>query len=552
MTANQIGTYRISREIGRDLWGVVYDAESADAQYQVYIRGFNPEWSVDSRLAEGLRQVQSLEEDGLSPAKIRIKEIFHQDKLLWVITEIPVVANKKISPAESIFLPEILRILTGTSSVRNPSGTGISLEGHLDELLAWIQDNRIIPEPAAGKTLSSFLLFWLSNFWGKIVRHPILSGLLLFLAVSTAIVIFPVTRHKLVAYFPEAYRFPKLLGEIPYDTYSNDSLGAYAKNTTTVAYFTDEENGLSDDTGKTKVGSIDITIHDSKAPYATPLLPPKKSGLTDADSRNNNNANTKQVKKPGDDEATTSDVTIPPGMVYAPGGIFPIGSNTGANNEKPEHQVALDAFYIDRFEVTNTQYSDFLKATGTAYPPQWSSALPPPGQESYPITNITFSEANSYAAWAGKRLPTEAEWERAARDNTENSYPWGMDYAASRANVFDSGWGVLMPVGGFPSGISMVGCYDMCGNAAEWTADYYLPYLGNTFPDPNYGKGFIVIRGGSYLTKAINATVTARMYANPQTRYTYVGFRCVMDIAPAKSLVKNIFLSRPIRHLARL
>ncbi len=178
-----------------------------------------------------------------------------------------------------------------------------------------------------------------------------------------------------------------------------------------------------------------------------------------------------------------------------PAGEFAMGSANGPENERPQRQVYLDAYEIDRCEVTNVQYRRFVEATGSKAPPYWSGLEYPAGQERMPVVGVAWGDADAYCAWAGKRLPTEAEWEKACRGTDARMYPWGNDWNRDRANVgipltearesaWDEAWVLLkvppnpnlphlVPAGGLPSGASMYGVLDLAGNASEWVADWY-------------------------------------------------------------------------------
>jgi formylglycine-generating enzyme required for sulfatase activity len=122
-------------------------------------------------------------------------------------------------------------------------------------------------------------------------------------------------------------------------------------------------------------------------------------------------------------------------VVFIPAGRFVRGSNWGNSNEGPEQWVYLDAFEMDRYEVTNIQYSRFLAATGNQAPSSWIGGTYPDGQADFPVVGIGWRDANAYCGWAGKRLPTEAEWEKACRGPAGNVYPWGNEWDSSRANM---------------------------------------------------------------------------------------------------------------------
>ena len=175
-------------------------------------------------------------------------------------------------------------------------------------------------------------------------------------------------------------------------------------------------------------------------------------------------------------------------MVYVPEGEFAMGSALGDLDERPQRVVHLDSFEIDRYEVTNVQYRRFLLASGGDGPrrwpgrylhlrferaPDWSGSRFPPGEAMYPVAGIRWQEAAEYCAWVNKRLPTEAEWEKAARGTDGRVYPWGNAWSVGRANTDDEGVHYTHPVGSYPSGASPYGALDMAGNVWEWVSDLY-------------------------------------------------------------------------------
>lgn len=182
-------------------------------------------------------------------------------------------------------------------------------------------------------------------------------------------------------------------------------------------------------------------------------------------------------------------------VVHIPAGEFVMGSDNARSDERPQHQVYLDAFELDRFEVTNAQYRRFVIATHRAPPRYWSEIDFPSGQARYPVVGVSWDDADAYCAWVNKRLPTEAEWEKACRGAAGRVYPWGDDWVPRRANVdvttrapqtgdqvWETAWNSLRtsaaspglkPVGAFPEGASPYGAMDLVGNASEWTADWY-------------------------------------------------------------------------------
>ena len=232
----------------------------------------------------------------------------------------------------------------------------------------------------------------------------------------------------------------------------------------------------------------------------------------------------------------------PSGMVYVPGGTLQIGRDAGGDeNERPAHGVAVSPFFIDRTEVTNEQYRKFLEATGYPQPPSWSANRYPEGQDKYPVVDVTWEDAKVYAAWMGKRLPTEEEWEFAARGPEGRIYPWGNEWVPNIANVAtsESEKRQLAPVGRFSNGASPYGLLDLSGNAWEWTASDYQAYPGGKVLLPAGYGNLKVIRGGSYESTPEYATATLRR-GRPATRkdwpentpadYSQTGFRCAQDV----------------------
>jgi iron(II)-dependent oxidoreductase len=189
--------------------------------------------------------------------------------------------------------------------------------------------------------------------------------------------------------------------------------------------------------------------------------------------------------------------------VQIPEGWGEMGSNDGYRNEQPVRSVYLDGFAIDRYEVTNVQYRRYLTTTDEPTPPHWDNHDYPPGQADYPVLGVSWQQADGYCRWAGKRLPTEAEWERACRGPEGFTYPWGDAWNDDLTNVEiepladrDEAWPLLAagdpvgsafpePVGRRIGGASPSGVLDLCGNAAEWVADWYDPYAYSRLPTEN-------------------------------------------------------------------
>jgi formylglycine-generating enzyme required for sulfatase activity len=241
--------------------------------------------------------------------------------------------------------------------------------------------------------------------------------------------------------------------------------------------------------------------------------------------------------------------TAPEGMALVAAGEFIMGSAKEDTekksiefgmvkplyqDEKPEHKVYLKAYFVDRHEVTNGQYKKFVEATGSRPPEHWENGVVPLEREMYPVINVNWYDASRYCQWLGKRLPTEAEWEKAARGTDGREYPWGNEWDAQKANSGETGIGDLTPVGKFENGKSPYGVYDMAGNVWEWTADWYKPYEGSTYMSDAFGEKYKVVRGsswggmGHYAIPAFYRT-SYRFYVPPEGAFPDAGFRCVMD-----------------------
>ena len=266
-------------------------------------------------------------------------------------------------------------------------------------------------------------------------------------------------------------------------------------------------------------------------------------------------------------------VAVEGGMVRCPGGRMTIGTDDRAwayDNERPRHDVELAPFWIDRTPVTNAAYLAFMEAGGYRERRWWSDAgwawLQEAGAEApkhwfrsggewhvrtmdrsgpvpgdHPVCHVCCHEAEAYARWAGKRLPTEAEWEAAATWDPARGearrWPWGDAVPdASRANVDQLAFGTA-PVGAYPQGASPIGCLGMIGDVWEWTASSFGGYPGfAVFPYPEYSAAFFggesrVLRGGSWATRAPVARATFRNWDDPIRRQIFSGFRCARDDA---------------------
>jgi formylglycine-generating enzyme required for sulfatase activity len=255
-------------------------------------------------------------------------------------------------------------------------------------------------------------------------------------------------------------------------------------------------------------------------------------------------------------------------MVPVPAGTFRMGSPDGVGDtaEHPQHEVTLSAYCVDRTEVTVKAYAECVAskscpvASTTVNWTRYSAAEAKlysqfcnrDDHADHPINCVDWSQASAYCAWVGKRLPTEAEWEYAARGNDDRLYPWGNDApSAKRINacggecvamakrllnqewvrMYDGmdGWETTDPVGSFPAGASPFGALDMAGNVLEWTADWYGPYSMATPPNPHGAKtgSSRVARGGGWFDIVADGIRAAfRVAVGPSVRLSYLGFRC--------------------------
>jgi formylglycine-generating enzyme required for sulfatase activity len=276
-----------------------------------------------------------------------------------------------------------------------------------------------------------------------------------------------------------------------------------------------------------------------------------------------------------------------PGMVLVPAGPFIMGTLNEAQrrpivgspqgDEQPVRTVYLDAFYIDRTEVTNAEFARFVAATrhvtdaeqygaGQIWGPngwfeqegaQWRHPMGPgdsiDGLDEHPVVQVSWNDATAFCAWSGKRLPREAEWEKAARGVDARDYPWGVDFDPTKLNYCDAGCFELphndssasdghartAPVGSFPAGASPYGALDMVGNAWEWVQDWYdsgyyatMPSVNPPGPERSAGIGATehrVVRGGSWTSEPDFTRTTSRSYDPPTNTYFGVGFRCATD-----------------------
>ena len=208
-----------------------------------------------------------------------------------------------------------------------------------------------------------------------------------------------------------------------------------------------------------------------------------------------------------------------------------MGSNGGRPSNRPAHRVYLNAFAIQRTETTNGEFKEYVTATGHT-PLVWQDGSPP-GALDEPVAGILWREAQAYCEWAGMRLPSEAEWEKAARGTDGRIFPWGNGWDPRLANTQESGEGSPVPVGDYPEGASPYGLLAMAGNLAEWVADYYDPTYYAASPEQNPDGPRIVLdhglRGGSWDSPLEQATTYFRDSSHGATPNLRVGFRCAVS-----------------------
>jgi formylglycine-generating enzyme required for sulfatase activity len=225
-------------------------------------------------------------------------------------------------------------------------------------------------------------------------------------------------------------------------------------------------------------------------------------------------------------------------MLYVPEGSFEMGSNDGSDDEKPIHSVYLDAYWMDMTEVTNAMYAKCVNA-GDCDPPQSTSSYTHSSYygnsqyDDYPVIYVNWNQASAYCEWAGARLPTEAEWEKAARGTDGRTYPWGEGIDCNLANYYDGSKycvGDTSKVGSYHNGISPYGLFDMAGNVWEWVADWYNSTYYSSSPSSNplgpSSGDYRALRGGSWVSSGDSARSAFRRGYSPSNTYDLLGFRC--------------------------
>ena len=236
-------------------------------------------------------------------------------------------------------------------------------------------------------------------------------------------------------------------------------------------------------------------------------------------------------------------------MVLIPEGLFPMGvphgDRDGGRDEYPRHDVFVNNFYIDKFELTNGRYLEFVRATNHRTPQNpknatrnlWQGDTITESLADRPVINVDWADANAYCQWVSKRLPTEAEWEKAAKGTADRRFPWGNVEPTNKHLNFNQQWigeKTLMPVGSYEAGKSPFGVYDMAGNVWEWVNDWYdakyyekSPAKNPTGPETGTKR---VLRGSGWQNETPTVRIFTRVDSDPTIRNESTGFRCAMDV----------------------
>lgn len=251
--------------------------------------------------------------------------------------------------------------------------------------------------------------------------------------------------------------------------------------------------------------------------------------------------------QPGDAPAAT-EAPVDEEMVLIPAGIFLRGTDAGGLDEGPPREIFLDAFQIDRYEVTNSQYGQFAAATGhrKAGPPsRYAKNVSKMRGLNQPAIYVSWDDAVAYCQWKSRRLPTEAEWEKAMRGADGRLWPWGNTEQPDGANWarVNDGFEASAPAGSFKADMSPYGVMDGAGNVMEWVQDWYAEGYYKESPDrnppsPEYGV-YRTMRGGAYTTTGGDLRLTSRSKMVPDFRDETIGFRCAMSVEKGGSETAN-------------
>ncbi len=275
-------------------------------------------------------------------------------------------------------------------------------------------------------------------------------------------------------------------------------------------------------------------------PIPTPPKPKAQEGEAKPPAKGPHSANGSPASKP----VATLPVEINgkdgAPMVLVPAGEFTMGSDKGDDDESPIHRVYLDTFYLDKFEVTNGRFAKFVDAIQSEPPWGFSDKDTPVTHADRPVRWVSWMDAMGYCLWAGKRLPTEAEWEKAARGTDGRIYPWGNDPPTPAHAVFglkEGGSDTVSPIGNRDKGRSLYGAHDLAGNLYEWVTDWYAEdYYANFAKTPainprgpNEGTAKVQ-RGGSYINNPYRLRSSFRTKGDPTEQDPNVGFRCAQEV----------------------
>lgn len=295
------------------------------------------------------------------------------------------------------------------------------------------------------------------------------------------------------------------------------------------------------------IETVYITVVVTSPPPATKAPAFGNSGLTVAPLPTDTSTPTPtSTSIPTPTKVITQDVSED-GMIqiYIPAGVFTMGSNSGNENEKPEHNVYLNDFWIDETEVTNAQYA-LCVAAGACMKPldldsKTSSFFTESQYANHPVVFVDWSQAKAYCEWAGRRLPTEAEWEKAARGLDRRIYPWGNSFDVNTVNfcdvncwatwkdgLYDDGYANTSPIGSYPEGASPYGALDMAGNVYEWVLDWSYQYASGYQSNPSGPANGVerLLRGGSWGDDKLHLRTVVRSDEPPDLRRDFIGFRC--------------------------
>ena len=240
---------------------------------------------------------------------------------------------------------------------------------------------------------------------------------------------------------------------------------------------------------------------------------------------------------PGTNTPEGPEVTVKPELIEIPRGTFQMGRNGSLPQESPAHAVTVNGFSMDKTEVTNAEYAQFVREANHRPPEQWGSIKPPVGEDLLPVSNVSYDDALAFAEWRSKRdhvtyrLPTEEEWEYAARNGDKNNlYPWGNQWLPSRAATQEAGLGKAQAVGSYREGGNQWGIQDLMGNVWEFTSSKASVYQGNAAQLPPQLKDWIVVRGGSFQSQSKGdrpVSGTLRDWVAPNYKNITLGFRLV-------------------------